>query len=176
MIVAPREPAARLRGIAVGLLTATLAVAAHGSAGDALPSGAATAQLVVLAMVIGALASTLARAGELRVLLGLLAGGQVLGHLILGVAGHSHPAAGALPGVAMFSAHLVAIAVGAAMVAANDRLCAAITRTLRAIVRIALPPSATAVQPVLVADQPLQAALVLATSKSRRGPPVSSAH
>ncbi len=77
------NPAARLRGTAAGLLTAALAVAAHGVGSGAPPTGAATAQLAVLAATVGALAGTLRRATDARVLLGLLAAGQLFGHVML---------------------------------------------------------------------------------------------
>ena len=72
-----------LRGIAAGLLTAALAVAAHGVADGAAPSGTAVALLAVLAATVGGLATTISRAADVRVLLGLLAAGQLVGHLML---------------------------------------------------------------------------------------------
>jgi hypothetical protein len=74
----------------------------------------------------------------------------------------------------MLAAHLVAIGVGALLIAACDRLCRAVSRAVRAAVRIVVAPVAGA--PVVVigeADQPLRSALLLAASVSRRGPPVS---
>ncbi len=52
-----RSRCSRLRGTAAGLLTAALAVAAHGVGSGAPPTGAATAQLAVLAATVGALAA-----------------------------------------------------------------------------------------------------------------------
>lgn len=170
------NPAARLRGSAVGLLTAALAVGAHGVASGAPPPGAATAQLAVLAATVGALAATMARAADARVLLCLLAAGQLLAHLMLGAAGHSHAPATAPPAAVMLGAHLAAVAAGAALIAAGDRLCGAISRAVRVTARPAVPPVAAA---TLVAasdaDQPLRSALLLAASMSHRGPPVSLA-
>ena len=71
------NPAGRLRGTAAGLLTAALAVAAHSVGSGAPPTGAVVAQLAVLAATVGALAATIARAADARVLLGLLAAGQL---------------------------------------------------------------------------------------------------
>jgi hypothetical protein len=170
------NPAARLRGSAVGLLTATLAIAAHGVGGGAMPTGAATAQLAVLAVAIGALAATTARAADARVLLVLLAAGQLLGHLMLETAGHGHAPFTAPPAGAMLAAHLTAISVGAVLIAAGDRLCRAVSRAVRAAVRsVCLPPSAPRIVSFAAADQPLRSALALAASVSHRGPPVSFA-
>lgn len=169
------DPAARLRGSAAGLLTAALAVAAHGVGGGAVPAGAATAQLAVLAAAIGALAAAIARAADVRVLLGLLAAGQLVGHVMLDAAGHVHPSSTPPPAAAMLAAHVAAIAAGAVLIAAGDRLCRAVSRVVRTAVRsICLRPAA---QRVVVAgsDQPLHSALLLAASMSHRGPPVSLA-
>jgi hypothetical protein len=169
------KPAGRLRGSAAGLLTATLAIAAHG-VGGAVPTGAATAQLAVLAAVIGALTSTIARADDPRVLLGLLAAGQLFGHVMLDTAGHTHASSATPPAAAMLLAHLTAIAVGAVLIAAGDRLCRAVSRAVRSGVRSAcLPPSAPCVVALASADQPLRSTLLLAASMSHRGPPVSCA-
>ena len=83
------NPAARLRGTATGLLTAALAVAAHAVGSGVPPTGAVVAQLAVLAATVGALAATIARAADARVLLGLLAAGQLCGHVILSAVGHA---------------------------------------------------------------------------------------
>ena len=170
------NPAARLRGTAAGLLTAALAVAAHGMGSGVPPTGAATAQLAVLAATVGALAGTLRHATDARVLLGLLAAGQLLGHVMLGAVGHGHTPATAPPGAAMLAAHLVAIATGALLIAAGDRLCRAVSRAVKAAARTVCPLVATT--PVVAtgnADQPLRSALLLAASMSHRGPPVSLA-
>jgi hypothetical protein len=170
------NPAARLRGTAAGLLTAALAVAAHGVGSGAAPTGAATAQLAVLAATVGALAGTIRHAADARVLLGLLAAGQLLGHLMLSAVGHSHAPTTAPPGAVMLAAHLVAIAGGAVLIAAVDRLCRAMSRAVRAAVRIVCRPVWAAAAIVTgAADQPLRSALLLAASVSHRGPPVSLA-
>jgi hypothetical protein len=164
-------PVARLRGTAAGLLTAALTVAAHGVASGAPPSGAAAAQLAVLATAIGALAATVARAADARVLLGLLAAGQLVGHTMLTAVGHTHT-----PAMAMVIAHVVAVVAGAALIAAGDRLCGVLSRAVRVAVRaVAPPPEDSAVVAVRHADQPLRFTLLLAASVSHRGPPVSHA-
>jgi hypothetical protein len=163
-----------LRGIAAGLLTAALAVAAHAVGSGAPPTGAAVVLLAVLAVTVGALAATIARAADARVLLVLLAAGQLCGHLTLSAVGHSHAATTGPPAAVMLTAHVVAVAVGALLIAASDRLCRAVSRAVRAAARILAAPVAAA--PALVigqADQPLRSRLLLEASVSHRGPPVS---
>lgn len=165
--------AARLRGLATASVTATLAVAAHAAAGGGLPSGGAVAELVVLATVIGAVAFTMrANTGAL---LGLLAAGQLLGHLLLGAVGHSHSQGGA-PTSAMLAAHAAAVLIGALLIAVGEHLCAAVSRAVRVAASIPreLPCVLTTVT-AGTADQPLFSELVLAASMSHRGPPVSPA-
>lgn len=166
--------AARLRGLGTASVTATLAASAHAAAGGGLPSGAAVAELVLLAAAIGAIAVTV-RAGT-GALLALLAAGQLLGHLLLGVVSHSHSVQVEPPAVAMFLAHLAAVVVGVLLIAVGEHLCAAVSRAVRAAASTPgqLPSLATAVvKPG--ADQPLRSALLLAASMSYRGPPVSPA-
>jgi hypothetical protein len=168
------NPAARLRGTAAGLLTAALAVAAHSVGSGTPPTGAVVAQLAVLAATVGALAACTARAADARVLLGLLAAGQLTGHVILSAVGHSHATTTAPPAAVMLAAHVVAVGAGALLIAASDRLCRAMSRAVRAAVRIIAAP--VAVAPVVLvggADQPLRSSLLLAASVSHRGPPAS---
>ena len=174
MTAAPTT-AARLRGIAAGLLTAALAVAAHGAADGAMPSGSAVVLLAVLAATVGGLAATVSRTADARVLAGLLATGQVVGHLMLTVAGHSHGAeAAAAPASAMLVAHACAVIAGSILIAVGGRLGQAVARVVEFAVRAVVPP--VPARPVIVVDavHPLRSALLLAASLSHRGPPVSS--
>ena len=173
MTAKPSSAAARLRGLAAGLLTATLAVAAHGIADGAAPTGASVVFLAVLAATIGAVTANFGRTSDVRVLLGLLAAGQLVGHLMLSVAGHSHGGPTS-PAPAMLVAHALAVAVGATLIAAVDRLCRTVSRAVQGALRAVVPPIAG--RPVVVtagADQPLVSRLLLAASVSHRGPPVS---
>jgi hypothetical protein len=172
--VGSASPAIPLRGLATGSLTAALATTAHAAAGGGTPSGATAAQLVLLAVVIGALSATISCADRFRVQLVLMAAGQVLGHLLLGTVGHHHANAG--PSAAtMIAAHLVAVACGAALIVAAGHLCAAISRVVRTVVA-PTPTPVTSARPaaLLQADQPLRSALQLAASMSHRGPPVGA--
>jgi hypothetical protein len=170
----PTTIAARLRGTAAGMLTAALAVAAHGIADGAAPSGTAVALLAVLAATVGGLATTNTRTADVRALLGLLGTGQLVGHLLLSAAGHSH-AGPKSPAAAMFVAHALAVVVGAVLIAAGDRLCRALSRVVEVSTRVVAPPIAARPVAVFAADQALRSALLLAASVSHRGPPVSRA-
>jgi hypothetical protein len=170
------NPAARLRGTAAGLLTGALAVAAHGIGSGTVPTGAAAAQLAVIAATVGALTGTIRGAADARALLALLAAGQLLGHLMLSAVGHSHTSASTPHAAAMLAAHVLAIAVGALLIAAGERVCRAVSRGVRAAVRIVSQPvTAVPIVTAPAADQPLRSALLLAASVSHRGPPVSLA-
>jgi hypothetical protein len=168
----PTVVAARLRGTAAGLLTATLAVAAHGAAGGALPQGSAAVLLGVLAATVGGLAATLAHAADARVMVGLLATGQLVGHAMLSAAGHSHGGSGS-PTAAMLLAHATAVVAAAMLIGAADRLCRAVSRVVEVATRVVIAPVPGRSAVVIAADQPLRSILLLAASMSHRGPPVS---
>jgi hypothetical protein len=163
-----------LRGLAAGSLTVALATTAHAAAGGGTPSGATTVQLVLLAVVIGGLSATISSAGRFRVQLVLMAAGQLLGHLLLGTVGHHHGPAAGPSSATMIAAHLVAVACGAAMIAAASYLCAAISHVVRTAVAPTPVPVTTAPAALTDADQPLRSALLLAASISHRGPPVGA--
>ena len=94
----------------MGLLTAALAIAAHAMAQGAAPPGAAAALLSVLAVTAGAVAANTNRTADARVLFALLAVGQLVAHVMLTVAGHTHCAAsGGSPAAAMLAAHAVRV-------------------------------------------------------------------
>jgi hypothetical protein len=164
---------ARWRGVATAALTAALTVAAHAAAGGATPSGVGAALIGVMAISIGALAATLQGAASRPVLLALLASGQIFGHLLLGSAGHQHSALAGHSTAAMTVAHVAAVFVGAALIAAAGRLGAALSHAVRS----AIPPQRVPVASAPArafdgGDQPLRSSLQLAASVSHRGPPV----
>jgi type III secretory pathway component EscS len=168
------NPAARLRGTAAGLLTAALTIAAHSVGSGAAPTGAVVGVLAVLAATVGVLGATIARAADVKVLLGLLAAGQLCGHVVLSAVGHSHAAATAPPAAVMLAAHAAAVAGGALLISASDRLCRALSRAVRVVVHtVAGPVTVAAVVAIVDADQPPRWVLFLAASMSHRGPPVS---
>lgn len=170
--MSPSGFAARLRGVASGLLTVTLALAAHGYGGAEPPTGAAVVALAITAATVGTLTGILSGASKALVLLALLACGQIVGHIVLGASGHDHAPRAA----AMVAAHAVAVGVGAVLIAAGDRLCGVVSRVMRVAVRVVCPPPAPHARPIARRpEQPLRSALLLAASMSHRGPPVSPA-
>lgn len=169
MTAAPPRRPALLRGVAVGALTAALALAAHGTAAGVFPGGAAVGALVVLAGAVAAVAAV-ARGGVVT-LAAVLAAGQAVGHQLLGIDGHSHlqvnPAA-------MLVAHVIAVGAGALLVGAGERLCAALSRTVAAITGPRSPRVPFTAAAHRSAGQPLQSALLVRASISHRGPPVAA--
>ena len=79
--------------MAVGLLTAALAIEAHALAGGGAPPGSTAVLLSVLAITAGALAATVDRTADARVLFGLLALGQLVAHVMMTIVGHTDCAA-----------------------------------------------------------------------------------
>ena len=157
-------------------MTATLAVAAHGTAGGGLPSSPTAALLALLSITLGSLVATVRGTADFRHLLAVLAVGQLLGHALLGVGGHSHQSAEGVPPLLMFAAHFAAVVVGAALIAAGGRLAAAVSRVLVAAARRDRHPVAVTSSTAFVsADQPLQSLRFLSASLSHRGPPAGFA-
>lgn len=163
--------------MAAGLLTAALAIAAHAMAGGAVPPGAAAVLLCVLAGTIGAAAAATERASDARVLLAMLAVGQLVGHVVLTIVGDMHcTASGGPPAAVMLAAHTVGLVVGAGLIAAGERLCRALSSVIRGFVgELPFPLATVPAAAVTAGDQPLRSALLLAASVCRRGPPVSPA-
>lgn len=175
MSACPAPHAARLRGTAAGLLTVALSLAGHAAGGGVTPSGAAAIQLLLIGATAGAVASLLSRAGEIGVMVSLLAVGQLGAHVVLSAAGHGH--ASPQSGWVMAAAHLAATALGAMLLCIGDRLCRKLSRVVRAAARqLPLPVPVPKCAVVRTADQPLRSALLLAASMSHRGPPVCAAH
>lgn len=138
------SPSLRLRGTAVGALTAALAVAAHGYGGGGLPSGMGVTALLLAAGVVGAVVAETSWLGRGWLpLLTALFGGQILGHLVLVAAsGHGldHSVAISVP---MVGAHAAAAAMCAAAIELLERLYGPLTSLIRAVTSRPTPaPSA----------------------------------
>ncbi len=164
------DPAARWRGASAALLTVALAVCAH-ALGGGTPSGAGAVATAVLACTIGALSASTRRAGGAPGLITLIGGGQILGHLVLAAAGHSHTA-GIGPTPLMLGTHAAAVIVGGVLIAAGDHLCRVLSTVVRALIVLSPRPSRAGVVVAKTADQPLQWMRLLQASVSHRGPPV----
>lgn len=166
-------PEARLRGTAVGVLTATLAAVGHAAAGGGAPSGAAVVQLALLAVAVGALAATVREADRFIVLVAVMTTGQVFAHALLVATSHHH---GGTSTTVMAAAHGAAVVAVAALVTVGDHLCRAMSRAVRRVTPPLRGPRVAASDVVFrQCDHPLRSTLALASSLSHRGPPVTAA-
>lgn len=165
-------PTARLRGIAVGALSAALAIAAHGYGGGALPSASGVALLLILAGVIGSVVAETAwlNSGRLPLLAALLSG-QLLGHLILSAPAIGHDHASTLTW-SMVLAHLAAALGCAALIGVVERLYGPLASLIRAATATAPTPPA---EPKSLVSQPEARRVRRGAAElhpiSRRGPP-----
>ena len=105
-------------------------------------------------------------------LFALLSAGQLAGHEALTVASHQH----GFPSTAMLAAHAVAVGACAVIIALAERIrprCAAALR--RGAPRRFAPIMAVPLRPALVrrVEYSTRRKAVLATSVSRRGPPLA---
>ncbi|MFC4603431.1 hypothetical protein [Rhodococcus kronopolitis] len=178
MRVGPGEKLSRrVRGTAVGGVTVAVAVAAHGIAGGGLPSGSTLVLLAGFAAVLVGVSAAIPvlRSGR-PALVAVLAAGQVGAHLTLGVGGHhSGVSDSAVPSLGMVVAHVLAIGVCAAAIAAAERIGPRTEAALRAVVAaifaaIPVAERARTWRPV-VDVHPIVSALCRAATP-RRGPPV----
>ncbi|MEE2030712.1 hypothetical protein [Rhodococcus chondri] len=114
-----------LLGTIAGVTTAVLAVAAHGAAGGGIPTGPTAALLLAIAVGVGMVGAQLPAMPPIV----LLAAGQAGTHVVLNAVttGHMHAPA------AMFTAHVVAVALCAMLLGAARRLYDACSRAVRAV-------------------------------------------
>ena len=109
----PTSRAGYVRGGLVGLCAALVTSAAHAGAGGGAPAGGAVVLLLVVCATVGAVVGGITLEGRVSraaLVVGALAAAQVLGHVMLTVAGH-HEHAGWLMTAPMLTLHVVA-AVG----------------------------------------------------------------
>ena len=170
ILTAGSDSAARWRGAWTALTTAALAIAAHAQGNGPL-SGAGVTLILVIAGTVGAMSASAEVWRGIPGLAALLSAGQLVGHVVLAASGHSH-AGGPTP--AMVSAHAAAVLAGAVLIAAGDRLCRALSRTVRTLTAAPAVPAEPLVVEGSTSDQPLPSMLRLVMSLSRRGPPVGS--
>ncbi len=171
------ETVQRLRGCAVGALSATTGVAAHGVAGGPLPGSSSLLVMVAACAVLGGVvSSTLRRPAGWCTTLALLAVGQLVAHLSLttmdDVTALGHH------GVAVVTPTMAAVHVGATVVAAvairvGEAALPALLTAIVAVLRQVLDPPTTEAPrldrlfPVPDARRSIRAVAVLDT----RGPP-----
>lgn len=158
--------AARFRGIAVAICSATVTLAAHTAGGGALCSGAALALLLIGSGTVGALAALNPGPPRFTSLLGWLLAAQAVGHLSLGLGDHTHPF-----GAAMLLAHLGAAVFGAALLVLAEHLWQVIGSVLVGLNLLAAHPSPTS-GPRPPAYPVLSWLTLLGSGTGNRGPPV----
>lgn len=164
--------AAPLRGGAVGIVTAAVAVAAHGMAGGGYPNSSALALLITVSIGVGAMTALPRRSTV--VLLPSLMAGQVVAHIALSLSGEMHHHS-MLPGAAMIGFHAAAAVVAGTAITAAERLYGPITSIVRAVLALLTPlPDGSASGRVhgSVTMAPVHGTY-LDSVISRRGPPVS---
>ena len=162
-----------MRGVNVGVVSTTLALAAHATGGGMVPDPFALLLVMGVGTTLGVAAGTLSWLRTARLgLLALLGVGQLAGHLLLGAtAMHPHVS----PAPTVLAAHGVAVLSAAALVALAERVgpacTAALARVLPALVTPLVVRGHHASAPVGVTATTIRQLLVR-TSLARRGPPV----
>ncbi|MCG7631224.1 hypothetical protein MHN80_02770 [Gordonia McavH-238-E] len=163
--------AARLRGVMVGAVSGAAALPAHGLGGGMLPSSSAMVMLVSGCILLGVLCSHRAGAG-LGMLMGQLAIGQGIGHLLLMAATPEHHH-GATLSASMLSSHLaVAVIAGLGLWIAEHLVrvvVASVTRWLAVLVT-PVPRELSRHQPCRT-TLPIPRRLLLSSGAGTRGPP-----
>ena len=153
-----------------------MTVAAHGLAGGGYPGGAALTLLLTVCAMVGA-AATFVRISTRLVVAALLGFGQFAGHFILSgllETGHTHNGS-PFGGWLMLASHAAATVLCAILIGGAERLYAAISNTLRTVLRSVAPIPKTPRRALLPSQTtpalfraPLRGAL------SRRGPPLAA--
>ncbi len=171
-MTAATATATHVRGVIVGLFTGALAMAAHGFADHMVPSGGMLALLAVISAAFGAAVTTWQQTAQPHVLIGVLALGQLVGHLALS-------AGGAMPGTQsaplMLAAHLAAVLAAAVLVTTAERLYLTLSSVIGRCTTVPTAPTAPSAPAGAVrSDPPQQRVLLMAASISHRGPPVSA--
>ncbi|MBD8507444.1 hypothetical protein HT102_13220 [Hoyosella sp. G463] len=185
----PTSMLRHLRGAAVGAVTITVAIAAHGAAGGGLPAGSGLVILLLVGAATGAAAASMRgmpspRAAD-RSLLPMLAAGQIASHMVLALAldqhgaAHHAPAAGASvathgESLPMMLAHAVAIIVAATLIQLGERGCACVTDLIKQVMALLALIAPAAVPELALAraqEPPPLRPRLLDAGLSSRGPP-----
>ncbi|MFT4393296.1 hypothetical protein ACLTEW_00035 [Gordonia lacunae] len=163
--------AARLRGAMVGAVSGAAALPAHGLGGGMLPSSSGMVMLVSGCILLGVLCSHRAGAG-LPMLVGQLAMGQGIAHLLLATATSEHHHGAALTPT-MLSSHIaVAVIAGLGLWVAEHLVRAVVASVTRWLTGIVTPvrqePSR---RPPCRTTLPVPRRLLLSSGAGTRGPP-----
>ncbi|MBH0121076.1 hypothetical protein M1M07_22685 [Rhodococcus sp. HM1] len=156
-----------LRGATAGALTAALAIVAHAAAGGGLPTGPSAALLIAVAAAVGVAGAHLPAVPTAV----FLAAGQAGTHIVLATV----PAEHAHPSWLMLAAHAVAVAGCARLLTVAERLHAAITRVVHAVLSAGPVPVEAPARVVPVGAVRCVVEARPPPSIRRRGPPVAVA-
>lgn len=171
------DSTARMRGVFVGSVAATVSVAAHGVGSGMVPSQSALALLCVVSGGIGWLVGTRRPERLARTqLMVMLAAAQALGHCVLTVvdAHHGH---GVLPSGPMMAMHALAVLVCALLIRGAEigarRAASAVCRVLPLLMPV------IAVADTFLAQLPeyrpsVVLRLLASSGAGTRGPPVAA--
>ncbi|SDU54483.1 hypothetical protein SAMN04488548_1342012 [Gordonia westfalica] len=168
----------RLRGCAVGALSASTGIAAHGMAGGAVPGTSSLLMMVAACAVLGGtIGTTLRRPAGWFTTLALLGIGQLIAHLssttLADASAHGHHGVAAVTPT-MAAVHLGATVVGAVAIRVGEAAIPALLTAIVAALRPVLdPPTSKAPRldrlfPVPDARRSIRAVAALDT----RGPPL----
>lgn len=153
-----------------------MTIAAHGLAGGGYPDGAALTLLFTVCAMVGA-AATFVRISSWLVVAALLGFGQFAGHFVLAGlldTGHTHNSS-TFGGWLMLASHATATVLCAILIAGAERLYAAISNTLRTVLRSVPPiPKTPRRAPLTSQTTPALFRAPLRGALSRRGPPLAA--
>lgn len=172
-----RSAVARLRGGSAGAISGTVAIAAHGwVSGGAAPDSTTLALLTAASAVVGALVAGLAPLRDTAAgLVAALVGGQLLGHVAMGISsGHLHHGDAQLT-PQMLTAHVLAALAAAVVIRGAE----AAYRIATAVLARVLPVRHRA--PMIPDPAPLRTVhrdrvvlrILAAETLRTRGPPVA---
>lgn len=167
---------AKVRGTCVGAISGAVSILAHGLGANAMPGPSTSSVLLLIAAcaVVGtAVASVRATGHEWLLLVGTLAGGQTVGHLMLSME-PAHPHSSEF-GAGMLAAHAGAIVVSAALIRAAEYAYLAAVAVWRRVLPPAGSPEPTPVRRLVavpVVRATIARGLLLASAGGTRGPPL----
>ena len=160
----------------MGAIAAGVTVAAHGIAGGGYPGGAALTLLLTACAMTGA-AATFIRIRTRLTVAALLGSGQLAGHFILSgllETGHTHNGS-PFGGWLMLASHATATVLCAILITVAERLYAAVSNTLRTVLRsLAAIPQTPRQAPLASQTSPPLFGAALRGALSRRGPPLAA--
>lgn len=170
----PTARAHGLRAVLVGISAAVTTVGAHAAAAGTIPHGAALVAALLVCATAGAAAGSVTVANphaQVAVLAVALGAAQLLGHLVLAVAGGHHGGLGLTP--SMLTAHAAAAVVLGIAIAAVEhlyRVCASVLCWLRLFAARTAAPTAPRIR--RRTNNVVAQSVLLAPGLGMRAPPM----